>query len=265
MINVERGLHSIGRNPSLTAALPGTATSRSSRSPCGSDFGQRPPSTLRLILPNANLGRNWQGMHMSFLLDRRGFLIGSTAAFIFPRDVSAARSDWYIGKIPDRPFDIKLVDKKKIPERFHRQSVAYSGRETVGTILINKQERMLYYIDRPGSAIRFGIAVGRDGRRWSGEAIIARRAKWPGWTPTANMRRRDPTLPSHVPGGPRNPMGARALYLYRDGRDTLYRIHGTHEPWSIGKFASSGCIRMLNEHVFELFGTVRDGARVIVV
>jgi lipoprotein-anchoring transpeptidase ErfK/SrfK len=206
-----------------------------------------------------------KGVAMSFVLDRRSFLIGSSASMIFPPGASAARSDWYIGKIPDRPFDIQLVDKKRIPERFHRQSVPYSGPETTGTILINKQERMLYYIDRPSSAIRFGIAVGRDGRRWSGEAIIARRAKWPGWTPTANMRRRDPSLPSHVPGGPRNPLGARALYLYRDGRDTLYRIHGTHEPWSIGQFASSGCIRMLNEHVFELFGTVRDGARVVVL
>jgi len=198
-------------------------------------------------------------------LGRRHFLIGSLAAVLSPRAVCAARSEWYIGKIPDQPFNIYLVDKMRIPAKFHRQSVAYSGPEAPGTILINKQERMLYYIDGRGSAIRFGIAVGRDGRRWTGEAIVARRARWPGWTPTANMRRRDPTLPTHVPGGPRNPLGARALYLYRDGRDTLYRIHGTNEPWSIGKSASSGCIRMLNEHVFELFGTVRDGARVIVL
>ncbi len=203
---------------------------------------------------------------MSSSIDRRSFLICSTTALLaLPGEIAAAQSDWYIGKIPDRPFDIKIVDKKRIPPRFHRQSVAYNGPELPGTILINKQERMLYYIDGRTSALRFGIAVGRDGRRWSGEAIVGRRAAWPGWTPTANMRRRDPTLPNHVPGGPRNPLGARALYLYRDGRDTLYRIHGTNEPWSIGKFASSGCIRMLNEHVFELFGTVRDGARVIVV
>lgn len=198
-------------------------------------------------------------------ISRRSLLIGVGASFVAPDFAMAARSDWYIGKIPDRPFDIKIVDKKRIPTRFHRQNVLYSGREPIGTVLINKSERMLYYIDRPGSALRFGIAVGRDGRRWSGEAIIARRAVWPGWTPTANMRRRDPNLPAHVPGGPRNPLGARALYLYRDGRDTLYRIHGTNEPWSIGELASSGCIRMLNEHVFELFGTVRDGARVVVL
>lgn len=198
-------------------------------------------------------------------LTRRHLLLGSLACAAHPCIAWSARSDWYIGIIPDRPFDIKIVDKKRIPAQFHRQSVAYSGMEPIGTILINKAERMLYYIDGPGTALRFGIAVGRDGRRWSGEAIIGRRATWPGWTPTANMRRRDPSLPTHVPGGPRNPLGARALYLYRDGRDTLYRIHGTNEPWSIGQFASSGCIRMLNEHVFELFGTVRDGARVVVL
>jgi lipoprotein-anchoring transpeptidase ErfK/SrfK len=202
---------------------------------------------------------------MAIVFSRRQLLVGSLACGAVPSSAWAARTDWYIGTIPDRPFDIKIVDKKRIPARFHRQSVAYSGSEPIGTIVINKQERMLYYIDGPGRAVRYGVAVGRDGRRWSGEAIIARRAKWPGWTPTANMRRRDPSLPSHVPGGPRNPLGARALYLYRDGRDTLYRVHGTHEPWSIGKFASSGCIRMLNEHVFELFGTVRDGARVVVM
>ncbi len=144
-------------------------------------------------------------------------------------------------------------------------TVPYSGREPVGTILINKQERFLYYIEDAGRAIRFGVAVGRDGQKWSGEATVGRRAKWPTWTPTANMRRRNPSLPVRVAGGPQNPLGARALYLYRDGRDTLYRIHGTNEPWSIGAAASSGCIRMLNEHVFELFGTVRNGARVIVL
>ncbi|MCU0953246.1 MAG: L,D-transpeptidase [Hyphomicrobium sp.] len=202
---------------------------------------------------------------MTYSISRRGLIAGALACVAAPAPVLSARSEWFIGVIPDRPFDIKIVDKKKIPPRFHRQYVPYSGPEPIGTILINKSERMLYYIESPGRALRFGVAVGRDGRRWSGEAIIQRRAVWPGWTPTANMRRRDPSLPTHVPGGPRNPLGARALYLYRDGRDTLYRIHGTNEPWSIGKLASSGCIRMLNEHVFELFGTVRDGARVVVI
>lgn len=202
---------------------------------------------------------------MGFSLDRRSVIFGAISLLALSDRAEASRKNWYIGRIPDEPFDIRLVDKSLIPARFHRQSVAYSGREPVGTILINKRERFLYYIESPGRAIRFGIAVGRDGARWNGEAIIGRRARWPAWTPTANMRRRNPSLPQRVPGGPQNPLGARALYLYRDGRDTLYRVHGTNEPWTIGKAASSGCIRMLNEHVFELFGTVRNGARVVVI
>lgn len=177
----------------------------------------------------------------------------------------AAQPRWYIGRIPDTPFDIPLVDKSLIPRQFHRHNVPYAGNEPVGTIIINKRERFLYYVETPGRAVRYGIAVGRDGARWTGEAIVGRRAKWPSWTPTANMRRRNPNLPQRMPGSPQNPLGARALYLYRDGRDTLFRIHGTNEPWSIGTAASSGCIRMLNEHVLELYGTVRNGARVIVL
>lgn len=204
-------------------------------------------------------------IHLSGFLDRRSLIVGGMSFLALFGRAEASQKRWYIGRIPDQPFDIPLVDKALVPRQFHRQSVPYSGTEPTGTILINKRERFLYYIEGPGRAIRFGIAVGRDGQKWSGEAIIERRARWPTWTPTANMRRRNPSLPVRVPGGPQNPLGARALYLYRDGRDTLYRIHGTNEPWSIGTAASSGCIRMLNEHVFELFGTVRNGARVIVV
>ncbi|MCX7303363.1 MAG: L,D-transpeptidase [Hyphomicrobiales bacterium] len=199
-------------------------------------------------------------------LDRRSLIVGAASYLaLFGRAEAAPGKRWYIGRIPDQPFDIPLVDMSLIPQQFHRHSVPYSGREAVGTILINKAQRFLYYIEAPGRAIRFGVAVGRDGARFSGTTIIQRRAKWPTWTPTANMRRRNPNLPVRVLGGPQNPLGARALYLYRDGRDTLFRIHGTNEPWSIGNAASSGCIRMLNEHVFELFGTVRNRARVIVI
>jgi lipoprotein-anchoring transpeptidase ErfK/SrfK len=198
-------------------------------------------------------------------LSRRSVIVGGVSFLALFGRAEAAQSGWYIGRIPDSPFDIPLVDKSRIPSQFHRHNVPYRGNEPVGTIIINKRERFLYYVESPGRAIRFGIAVGRDGARWSGEAIVGRRAKWPSWTPTANMRRRNPNLPQRVPGGPQNPLGARALYLYRNGRDTLYRIHGTNEPWSIGNAASSGCIRMLNEHVLELYGTVRNGARVIVL
>jgi lipoprotein-anchoring transpeptidase ErfK/SrfK len=202
---------------------------------------------------------------MTHLFSRRSFVLGAASLLALAHRADAAQRNWYIGRIPDQPFDIPLVDKSLIPVRFHRQSVPYTGREAAGTILINKRERFLYYIEGGGRAVRYGIAVGRDGQRWTGEAVVGRMARWPSWTPTANMRRRNPNLPQRVAGGPQNPLGARAIYLYRDGRDTLFRIHGTNEPWSIGNAASSGCIRMLNEHVLELFGTVRNGARVIVL
>jgi lipoprotein-anchoring transpeptidase ErfK/SrfK len=177
----------------------------------------------------------------------------------------ALAAGWYIGKIPDQPHNILLVDKNRIPERFRRQTVIYDGPESPGTIIVDKRRRILLLVGQSGSALQFGIAVGRDGRRWSGEATVGRKAIWPGWTPTERMRARDSQLPVHMPGGPLNPLGARALYLFRDGRDTLYRIHGTNEPWSIGKAASSGCIRMLNEHIFEMYASVPVGTRVVVI
>ena len=173
-------------------------------------------------------------------------------------------SEWTVGVIPDTPFNIDIVNVRKIPPEFRRQDVRYAGGESPGTLVVDARQRFLYFVTSPGRAIRFGISVGREGAAWKGQAVVGRKAKWPTWTPTANMRRRNPKLPRQVKGGPENPLGARALYLYQNGIDTLYRIHGTNEPWSIGKAASSGCIRMLNEDVFELYGSVPVGARVVV-
>ncbi len=173
-------------------------------------------------------------------------------------------SEWSVGIIPDKPFNIDIVNVRKIPPAFRRQDVRFEGPEPPGTLVVDAPSRFLYFVTSPGRAIRFGIAVGREGAAWKGKAVVGRKAKWPTWTPTANMRKRNPKLPIQVPGGPENPLGARALYLYQNGLDTLYRIHGTNEPWSIGRAASSGCIRMLNEDVFELYGSVPVGARVVV-
>jgi lipoprotein-anchoring transpeptidase ErfK/SrfK len=164
----------------------------------------------------------------------------------------------------DPPFDIDIVNIRKIPPEFRRQDVRFTGPEPAGTLVVDAANRFLYFVTAPGRALRFGIAVGREGAAWKGQAVVGRKARWPTWTPTANMRKRNPKLPVQVKGGPENPLGARALYLYQNGVDTLYRIHGTNEPWSIGKAASSGCIRMLNESVFELYGSVPVGARVVV-
>lgn len=151
-----------------------------------------------------------------------------------------------------------------------KQIVAYETREQPGTIIINTGERRLYYVLGGGQAISYGIGVGRQGFQWSGVAKVGGKREWPAWHPPAEMIERELVqygrqLPSRMEGGPSNPLGARALYLYEGGRDTLYRIHGTNEPRTIGLATSSGCIRMLNEEVIDLYNRVPMGAKVIVI
>ena len=171
---------------------------------------------------------------------------------------------WYIGYIPDGDMEIPVVDRNLLDPVFHRRRVAYQGPERPGTIVVDTGNRHLYLVRNDGSAIRYGIGIGREGFRWAGTAEVRRKARWPGWTPPPDMRRRRPDLPRHMPGGIDNPLGARALYLYQGGRDTLYRIHGTNEPWTIGGADSSGCIRMLNEDVLDLHDRVPIGTTVVV-
>lgn len=155
----------------------------------------------------------------------------------------------------------------RIEPQWMPQDVAYSGGERPGTLVIDVPNRFLFHVQEGGRARRYGIGVGRDGFRWSGAAIVGRKAEWPTWTPPPAMIRRQPELrewAGGMPGGEDNPLGARALYLYRGGRETLYRIHGTNAPWTIGQAVSSGCIRMVNEHVAELYENVRVGSRVTV-
>jgi lipoprotein-anchoring transpeptidase ErfK/SrfK len=200
-------------------------------------------------------------------LTRRQLLLTACAASVTRPALAATDrsvSEWTIGIIPDTPFDIDIVNIRKIPPEFRRQDVRYAGPEEAGTLVVDAAARHLFWVTAPRRAIRFGISVGREGASWKGQAVVGRKAKWPTWTPTASMRKRNPRLPVQMKGGPENPLGARALYLFQDGIDTLYRIHGTSEPWSIGKAASSGCIRMLNEDVFELYGSVPNGTRVVV-
>ena len=142
-----------------------------------------------------------------------------------------------------------------------REIVAFSGTYRPGTIVINTSERRLYYVLPDGKAVRYGVGVGRPGFEWGGSQTITRKAEWPGWTPPAQMLKRRPDLPRFMNGGPDNPMGARALYL----GSSLYRIHGTNEPNTIGQAVSSGCIRMTNDDVVDLYGRVRVGAKVLVI
>jgi lipoprotein-anchoring transpeptidase ErfK/SrfK len=145
--------------------------------------------------------------------------------------------------------------------RFEPQEVNYNGSESAGTIIINTRERLLYLVQSNGRAMRYGIGVGRPGFTWAGSHRITNMREWPDWTPPPEMIRRQPHLPRHMPGGPNNPLGARAMYL----GSTLYRIHGSNEPWTIGHAVSSGCIRMRNEDVIDLYRRVHVGTRVVVI
>lgn len=169
---------------------------------------------------------------------------------------------------PDGAHDLPAIGMSLIPAQFHRQVVPYSGPHRPGTIVVNNAARHLFLVLPEGHALRYGISVGREGRTWRGTGTIYRRAAWPVWTPTARMMREDPGLRQYAggfPGGPKNPLGARALYLQSGGVDRGYRIHGTPEYWLIGRYVSSGCIRMINHDVIDLYGRVPNGARVVTV
>ena len=151
--------------------------------------------------------------------------------------------------------------KVRLDPKFMRQVVPYRTEQAAGTLVVNTGEKFLYLVLGKGKALRYGIGTARDGFEWSGTHKITRKAEWPGWTPPAEMRKRQPGLPAHMEGGINNPLGARALYI----GSTLYRIHGTNEPWSIGTNVSSGCIRMVNDDVIDLYSRVKIGAKVIVL
>jgi lipoprotein-anchoring transpeptidase ErfK/SrfK len=168
----------------------------------------------------------------------------------------------------DDPYPLPPFDQKKLPKDFRRAVVPFETRHWPGTIIVNTGSRQLFVVLEGKQALRFGCAVGRDGFRWAGLADIGRKVMWPRWTPPKDMIERSPEKAkwkNGMPGGPENPLGARALYLFQNGNDTLYRIHGTNEPLSIGKNASSGCIRMLNHDVVELYRRAPVGTRVVVM
>ncbi len=168
----------------------------------------------------------------------------------------------------DNGFAVPGVDPAKVPDEFERQIVDFPSAEAPGTVIINPAARHLFFIAGNGKAIRYGISVGKAGFEWSGEALVTNRRPWPTWTPPPEMIERKPELSKWEkgqPGGPTNPLGARALYLTTNGVDYGYRIHGTPDWWTIGKNASSGCIRMINQDVMDLYGRVPDGAKVIVL
>jgi lipoprotein-anchoring transpeptidase ErfK/SrfK len=151
--------------------------------------------------------------------------------------------------------------QRAIDPQYEKQMVAYPGPEKPGTIVVDTPNKFLYLVQGGGRALRYGIGVGRPGFTWSGVKTITAKKEWPSWTPPKEMLARRPDLPRFMEGGPENPLGARAMYL----GSTLYRIHGSNEPWTIGTNVSSGCIRMRNEDVIDLYGRVGVGARVVVI
>jgi lipoprotein-anchoring transpeptidase ErfK/SrfK len=152
-----------------------------------------------------------------------------------------------------------------ISDEYRRHIVDYSRREAPGTILVDTDARYLYYVLPEGKAIRYGVAVGEEAMAFSGVATVGKMAEWPDWIPTREIQERLGPYPARVRGGPANPLGARALYLYESNKDTLYRIHGTNQPEYIGQAISSGCIRMTNEDVIDLFNRVKQGTTVVVL
>ncbi len=154
----------------------------------------------------------------------------------------------------------ELPSRGGIGKEWLRQIVDFESSLPVGSVLVDTGDRFLYYILEDGKAMRYGVGVGREGFEWTGRNRITRKAEWPGWTPPAAMRARQPELPAYMPGGVENPLGARAMYI----GSTLYRLHGTADPYSIGQAVSSGCIRLMNDDVIDLYERVRVGAVVVV-
>ena len=173
------------------------------------------------------------------------------------------------GPVDDGEIIIPAVPPRALSERNVRQVVDYYSEEEPGTIIVDPGARFLYYVLGDMQAIRYGVAVGEAGLSYAGPAVIPVKKEWPSWTPTQNMIRRDPEQygpwADGMQGGLQNPLGARALYLYRNGRDTYYRIHGTNDVYSIGQATSAGCIRLYNQDILDLYGRTEPGTRVVVL
>ncbi|WP_137135282.1 L,D-transpeptidase [Rhizobium sp. FKY42] len=200
-------------------------------------------------------------------ISRRGLLIGLPLLLAGCASTSGTQQADYSAR-PNELHPLKEVPLDKIKPELRRTEVAYVTEHKPGTIVVDTPARRLYYVLDNGRAMRYGVGVGRAGLALAGNAYVGRKAEWPTWTPTANMQRREARykkLAGGMPGGPNNPLGARAMYLYRGGGDTHFRIHGTNQPESIGHAMSSGCIRMMNHDVVDLYSRVKVGDKVVVI
>ena len=180
----------------------------------------------------------------------------ATKFFLFDPPPGMSLTD---GK-PRNTLQLK-THKVRLDAKYMRQVVPYETRQPAGTIVVATGQKFLYLVLGHGKALRYGIGTAKDGFEWSGTHRVSNKREWPGWTPPAEMKKRRPGLPDYMPGGINNPLGARAIYI----GSTLYRIHGTNEPWTIGHDVSSGCIRMVNDDVEDLYARIKIGAKVIVL
>lgn len=214
-------------------------------------------------------------------ISRRGFVVGvpfALAGCVMREQPGASLSGPLVdpsyvstyAEIDTEPFPVPAIDLKKVRPEFLRREVPYRTNEAPGTIVVDPAARYAYLVLENGRALRYGVGVGKqEAFNFRGEARISRKAEWPGWRPTPDMIKREPDrygpLKDGLPGGAGNPLGPRALYLYRDGQDTYYRLHGTVEPWTIGTMVSSGCIRLLNQDIMDLYRRVPVGSKVVVL
>jgi lipoprotein-anchoring transpeptidase ErfK/SrfK len=208
-------------------------------------------------------------------LTRRDFLLGAAAAgtagfasqahAAYTHVYSKSALTYFSGTSDDNGHEYRLTNWKKIKPQWRRQRVKYLSTEPLGSVVVDTTNHFLYVVFENQTALRYGVGVGRDGFRWYGRARIDRKSLWPRWVPPPEMRKRQPELPEYIDAGPDNPLGPRAMYLYRNGADLGYRLHGTLEPWSIGNNVSSGCIRMFPEDVIDLYQRCPIGTRVLVL
>lgn len=169
--------------------------------------------------------------------------------------------------MPSEPYMVPPVNLRRLDPKYYRQVVDYPTTERPGTLVVDTANRFLYLVQPGGKAIRYGVGIGREGFAWSGKGYIGRKAEWPTWTPPAEMVKRDAEAAKYADGmdpGPSNPLGARALYIYNDGHDTLYRVHGNPDETSIGRAVSSGCVRMLQQDIIDLYSRVPVGSPIVV-
>lgn len=193
----------------------------------------------------------------------------ASTAVTQPLEKPRQRSGASYGAQTEERFPVAAIDTSSVNPENLRQQVNYRTQEPPGTIVIDTKNRFLYLVQEGGKAIRYGVGVGREGLEFTGTANVGWKQEWPRWTPTPDMIKREPQKYAQwaggMRGGPNNPLGARALYLFKDGKDTLFRIHGTNEPETIGHAVSSGCIRMMNQDVIDLYRRVPAGSKVVVI